>query len=79
MCGAETLFNNSLRLIRGLLLHKKGDIMIERGLYYATPQFTEMIRSVGGVWNDSKHRPIVCLINAREHAGLYWAIPMGQT
>ncbi|MBQ8833352.1 MAG: hypothetical protein IJ001_00315 [Oscillospiraceae bacterium] len=52
--------------------------MIERGLYYATEEFGEMIRSLGGVWNDTKHRPIVCLIKSSEHENLYWAIPMGK-
>lgn len=52
--------------------------MIERGLYYATPEFQSMIQSVGGSWNDTKHRPIVCLIKSTEHPDLYWAIPMGK-
>ena len=52
--------------------------MIERGLYYATSEFGEMIRRVGGTWNDTKHRPIVCLVKSSEHEGLYWAIPMGK-
>ena len=52
--------------------------MIERGLYYATADFAQMIKNNGGKWNDTKHRPIVCLIKSKEHAGLYWAIPMGK-
>ena len=52
--------------------------MIERGLYYATPEFSDMIRSCGGIWNDTKHRPIVCLIKSSEDENLYWAIPMGK-
>ncbi len=24
-------------------------------------------------WNDTKHRPIVCRIQSREHDDLYWA------
>ncbi len=52
--------------------------MIERGLYYATLDFTELIRSVGGEWNDPKHRPIVCLVKSTENDNLYWAIPMGN-
>lgn len=52
--------------------------MIERGLYYASAAFSEMISNVGGEWNDTKHRPIVCLIKSAEHDGLYWAIPMGK-
>ena len=52
--------------------------MIERGLYYATDEFSQMIRSVGGTWNDTKRRPIVCLIKSGENPNLYWAIPMGK-
>ncbi len=52
--------------------------MIERGIYYATPSFSQMIKNNGGTWNDTKHRPIVCLIKSNEHEKLYWAIPMGK-
>ncbi|MCD7889826.1 MAG: hypothetical protein LUG23_07945 [Oscillospiraceae bacterium] len=52
--------------------------MVERGLYYATNEFAQMIRSVGGTWNDTKRRPIVCLIKSKEDERLYWAIPMGN-
>lgn len=52
--------------------------MIERGLYYATSDFAQMIRSLGGSWNDTKHRPIVCLIKSSENPDLFWAIPMGK-
>ena len=52
--------------------------MIERGLYYANTDFSNMIKSIGGEWNDTKHRPIVCLIKSSENDKLYWAIPMGK-
>lgn len=52
--------------------------MIERGLYYANSDFANMIKNVGGEWNDTKHRPIVCLIRSSENDKLYWAIPMGK-
>ena len=52
--------------------------MVERGLYYASAAFSEMICSLGGEWNDKKHRPIVCLIKSSENDNLYWAIPMGK-
>ena len=52
--------------------------MIERGLYYPTTELTEVIRGVGGTWNDTKHRPMVCLIKTKEDSRLYWAIPMGK-
>ena len=55
-----------------------GTFMVERGLYYATADFAQMIKDNGGTWNDTKHRPIVCLIKSKEHDRLYWAVPMGK-
>lgn len=52
--------------------------MIERGLYYATSDLSKLVKSVGGVWNDTKHRPMVCLVRSRENPDLFWAIPMGK-
>lgn len=62
----------------GFLLQKRGVQMKERGLYYATPELAQMIQSAGGIWNDTKHRPIVCLVKSSEHSDIYWAIPMGK-
>lgn len=52
--------------------------MIEHGMYFAKKEFYQIIRDVGGVWNDSKERPIICLIKSIEHDDLYWAIPVGN-
>lgn len=52
--------------------------MIEKGLYYANSDLQKLIRSVGGIWNDTKQRPIVCLIKSSDDPDLYWAIPMGN-
>lgn len=52
--------------------------MIERGLYYANDELRELVRTIGGEWNDKKQRPIVCLVRSTENADLYWAIPMGK-
>lgn len=52
--------------------------MVEKGLYYATNDFKTLIKNLGGEWNDTKKRPIVCLIESSEKKGLYWAIPMGK-
>jgi hypothetical protein len=76
MCGMEHCLT-TLGSNRGLLFTRY-NIMIEKGLYYATPEFAKMIQSCGGVWNDTKHRPIVCLIKSSENENLYWAIPMGK-
>ena len=52
--------------------------MVEKGLYYIKKDFGEMIRNIGGEWNDKKHRPIVCLVKSSENENIYWAIPMGK-
>jgi len=51
--------------------------MIEKGMYYAVDNFYSIIKELGGVWGDTKHRPLLCLIESQEQNGLYWAIPMG--
>lgn len=52
--------------------------MEEHGMYFAKKEFYEVIRENGGVWNDSKERPIVCLIKSVECPQIYWAIPVGN-
>ena len=52
--------------------------MEQNGMYYITDELKEIIRSVGGKWNDEKKRPVVCLIPSSENKNLYWAIPVGK-
>lgn len=52
--------------------------MIECGLYFATEDFKHLVRSVGGEWNDTKERPMICLVRVKGIDGMYWAIPMGN-
>lgn len=52
--------------------------MLENSIYFGKNEFYKIIRSVGGAWNDSKERPIVCLIKLSENDKIYWAIPMGN-
>lgn len=52
--------------------------MIEHALYFGKKEFYDIIRNVGGVWNDSKERPLVCLLKLSESDNVYWAIPMGN-
>ena len=47
-------------------------------MYFGKKEFYQIIRDVGGVWNDSKERPIICLIKSLESEYLYWAIPVGN-
>lgn len=52
--------------------------MIEHGMYFAKQDFYNLINQIGGVWNDKKERPVVCLIKSTENDGLYWCIPVGN-
>lgn len=52
--------------------------MKEHSIYYGKSEFYDVIRNIGGTWNDSKERPIVCLIKMSENDNIYWAIPMGN-
>jgi len=45
--------------------------MTEHGMYFITPDYYQLIRDVGGTWNDCKERPIVCLIKSTENSKLY--------
>ena len=47
------------------------------GIYFAKREFYQIIRDIGGVWNDSKERPIVCLLKM-DDTYIYCAIPMGN-
>ena len=52
--------------------------MDEYTIYFGKNCFYNIIRDIGGQWNDSKERPIVCLIKLAENDDIYWAIPMGN-
>ena len=52
--------------------------MIKNGMYFAKKDIYDLIRSLGGQWNDSKERPIVCVIESIENSGLYYAVPVGN-
>ncbi|QOS39373.1 hypothetical protein DYE49_02435 [Treponema rectale] len=52
--------------------------MKEQGLYYLTSDFATMVKTIGGTWEDTKHRPVVCLVKSSENDHIYWAIPMGN-
>ncbi|MGN0136549.1 hypothetical protein [Anaerotignum sp.] len=52
--------------------------MIQNGMYFGKDSFYQMIRSLGGEWNDSKERPLVCLLKSNENDDLFWAIPVGN-
>jgi len=52
--------------------------IVEKGMYFAKNEFYEIIKSLGGEWNDTKFRPIVTLIKSSDNPDIYWAIPMGN-
>ncbi|MCM1542709.1 MAG: hypothetical protein NC121_15800 [Blautia sp.] len=73
--GQRTL--QALYVCIGLLLYL-GERMKEHGMYFGKKEFYEVIRHIGGTWNDSKERPVICLVKSLERDGLYWAIPVGN-
>ena len=76
MCDKETLYESPYY---GLSFFKiKGDNMIEKAMYFGKSEIYQKIKDAGGVWNDSKERPVVCLIESTEYKGLFWAIPVGN-
>lgn len=56
-------------------MHKGSFKMKEKAMYFAKNEIYDKIRKSGEQWNDSKERPIVCLIESKETKGLYSAIP----
>ena len=52
--------------------------MEEHGMYFGKNEFYQIIRDHSGTWNDSKERPLICLLKSLEYDGLYWAIPVGN-
>ena len=55
-----------------------GRKMVENSIYFGKQDFYDLINKIGGVWNDSKERPIVCLLKLTENDKIYWAIPLGN-
>lgn len=60
------------------LWRNRGGLMKRNGMYFAKNEMYELIKSLGGQWNDSKDRPIYCCLESNEISGLYWAIPVGS-
>lgn len=52
--------------------------MHEHGMYFGKQDYYNTIRMNGSAWNDSKERPLVCLMKSIENEHLYWAIPVGD-
>lgn len=52
--------------------------MKENGIYFGKSDYYNIIKQLGGSWNDTKERPIVCLIKIDENDDIYWAIPIGN-
>ena len=52
--------------------------MQEHCIFFATDEFYQLIRNIGGTWTDSKDRPLLLLTKSNESPNLFWAIPMGN-
>jgi len=65
----------------GFFFADKGEKMseiIEKGMYFAKEEFFQLIRDLGGTWDDVKQRPVVTLIQSKQNPEIYWAIPLGN-
>ena len=38
--------------------------MKENAIYFGKKEYYELIKNLGGTWNDAKESPIVCLIKS---------------
>lgn len=65
----------ALLFLTGLFTWRK---MEEHAIYFGKSEFYSIIKDLGGTWNDTKERPVVCLIKLSENDKIYWAIPMGN-
>ena len=45
---------------------------------YCVDGIKELVREVGGAYNDFKDRPIATLIQSEIDPTIYWAIPVGD-
>ena len=52
--------------------------MIKNSMNFAKREIYDLICSLGGQQNDSKERPIVCILESNEHKGLYYAVPVSN-
>lgn len=51
--------------------------MNEYSMYFLKNEFYNIIRNIGGEWNDSKERPVICLLKI-DDTDIYYAIPVGN-
>ncbi len=49
--------------------------MVENGFYLLDQSYINLIKQLGGKYNDSKSRPMFCCIKDNKNDGLYWLIP----
>lgn len=52
--------------------------MIVNGMYFRNHELYDLINNCGGVWTDTKERPLFCCMKSHEHNDLFWAIPVGN-
>ncbi len=52
--------------------------MIESGFYKISQDYIDIIRELGGRYNDAKERPIYCCFVDKFIKGMYWMIPTGD-
>lgn len=45
------------------------------GFYKLTQEYITLIKSLNGIYNDQKDRPVYCCIQDNKNPSIYWAIP----
>jgi hypothetical protein len=49
----------------------KGNIMQEKAIYFGKSDIYQKIKNIGGEWNDTKVRPLVCLTSLSKNSPTY--------
>ena len=76
---SQCRIRNIVALLYNRALVLPGDKKMDKyTIYFGKSEFYDVIRKIGGQWNDSKERPIVCLIKLSENDDIYWAIPISS-
>lgn len=52
--------------------------MVVHGFYKITQEFVDLIKNLGGKYEDNKERPIFCCFEDKYTPDLYWAIPTSK-
>jgi hypothetical protein len=58
--------------------NEKRNTMKQTGFYKLSQAYIDLIAKLGGIYKDSKERPVYCCLQDRKNPDIYWAIPTGD-